>query len=120
MMLLLVSCGTSVKPGNLYGKWKYIKVEHPGNPDDTVHAETLAANSPYIQFTNDNKVLMMWGGRLISHGTFTTDGNNIKVKEELDGGQTREFPFWVISLTDKNIVFETTTGDKSRVTAVKE
>jgi hypothetical protein len=35
-------------------------------------------------------------------------------------GKKREFPFVVSKLTDKEIIFETTGKDGSRVTAVKE
>jgi uncharacterized membrane protein len=61
----------------------------------------------------------MWGGKVLSHGKFKTDGKNIRYTETLPDGKTREFPFWVMKLTDKEIVFETMGADGSRVTAVR-
>jgi hypothetical protein len=122
LLVFLASCKPAIKPGDLYGKWNYIKVEHPdANPPDSLRKAELDYNKPSIQFTNNKQVIMIWGGKVLSHGTFTTDGQSIKIKEELPDGTKREFPFWVMSLTEKQIVFETTNGaDKSRVTAVKE
>ena len=48
------------------------------------------------------------------------DGNNILVKEILEGGKTREFPFIVSKLDDKNLIFETKGDESARVTTVKE
>jgi hypothetical protein len=116
----LSACTSSIKPEDLYGKWKYIRVEHPNDPTDSVRSGELVFRAPYIQFSANNKMLIMWGGKVLSHGTFSTEGQNIKIKEELPDGRTREFPFWVIKLTDKDLIFETKGDDKSRVTAVKE
>ena len=120
VLFLISGCKTPVNPADLYGKWKYIRVEHPSDPSDSVRAAELAYRAPYIQFSADNKMLIMWGGKVLSHGTFTIEGQNIQIKEELPDGKTRDFPFWVIKLTDKEIVFETKGDDKSTVTAVKE
>ncbi len=64
--------------------------------------------------------MIIWGGKVLSHGKFTTDGRNIRITESLPDGTTRAFPFWVSELTDKQIVFETTGDDGAKVTAVKE
>jgi hypothetical protein len=121
IVFFVASCKSPIKPEDLYGKWNYIKVEHPdANPPDSLQKAELDYNKPSIQFTNKNQVIMIWGGKVLSHGTFTTDGQSIKIKEELPDGTSREFPFWVMSLTEKQIVFETTGADRSRVTAVKE
>jgi hypothetical protein len=120
LLLFAASCKSSISPTELYGKWKYTRVEHPDEPSDSVRSGDLAYNAPYIRFYNNDSLQMMWGGKILSHGTFTTEGRNIRYKEQLPDGTTRSFPFWVINLTDKEIVFETTGADKSRVTAVKE
>ncbi len=62
----------------------------------------------------------MWGGKVLSHGKFSIAGHNINYTESLPDGTTRQFPFWVSKLTDKDLVFETTGVDGSRVTAVRE
>jgi hypothetical protein len=120
LFLFAVSCKSSISPADLYGKWKYVKVEHPDDPTDSVRSAELAYDKPYIRFYGNDSLQMIWGGKLLSHGIFTIDGHNIRYKEQLSDGTTRAFPFWVIKLTDKEIVFETTVADKSRVTAAKE
>jgi hypothetical protein len=120
LLLFAVSCKSSINSADLYGKWKYVKVEHPDDPTDSVRSRELAYDKPYIRFYSNDSLQMTWGGKILSHGTFTTDGHNIRYKEQMPDGTTRAFPFWVIKLTDIEIVFETTVADKSRVTAVKE
>lgn len=121
LLLLFASCGTSVKPENLYGKWKYIKVENPNaSPPDSVSSQDLAIQAPSIQFSKNNELVINWGGKVLSHGKFRTEGQNIQYTETLADGKTRTFPFWVSKLTDKELVFETKGADGSRVTAVKE
>ena len=117
----LMSCKSSIKPAELYGKWRYIKVEHPtANPPDSLTNAELQAAAPSIEFSKSNQFIINWGGKVLSHGKFTLDGMNILIKEDLTDGTTRNFPFWVTELNDKEIVFETKGDEKSRVTAVKE
>jgi hypothetical protein len=121
IILLFASCKSAIKPGDLYGKWKYIKVENPNaNPPDSVTSQELAMQSPYIQFSKNNDLVIIWGGKVLSHGKFKTEGQNIQYTETLPDGKTREFPFWVSILTEKDLIFETRGADGSRVTAVKE
>ena len=121
IILMFAACKSAVKPAMLYGKWKYIKVLHPDkDPPDSVRAEDLNYYKPYIQFDAPDKFLIMWGSKVLSHGTFTTANQNIEIKEDLPDGQTRAFAFWVTKLTDKEIVFQNITDDKSKVTAIKE
>ncbi|MEO6150712.1 MAG: hypothetical protein ABIN95_06650 [Mucilaginibacter sp.] len=118
--LMLPSCKSSIKPESLYGKWNYIKVFKPeANPVDSVSRLELSEMKPYIEFSKGNKLQIMWGGELLSHGSFETNGNNIHYTELLEGGQTRKFSFYVSKLTDKEIIFETVGDDGSRVAAVK-
>lgn len=117
----LLACTSSIKPGELYGKWKYIKVEHPkANPPDSLTGAELQADAPSIEFSENNTFVINWGGQVLSHGSFSLDGMNIMIKENLPDGTTREFPFWVTGLTGNKIVFETKGDEKSKVTAVKE
>ena len=120
-LLLLTSCEQAITPERLYGKWKYIKLENPGaNPPSTEPDWKLKAESPYIEFSKNNELTIWWQGSVLSHGTFKVDVKNIRYKEVLPGGGTREFPFYVSKLTDKEIVFETLGAEGSRVTAVKQ
>ena len=119
--LFFSSCGISIKPENLYGKWKYVKVENPNaSPPDSVSSGDLAAQEPSIEFSKNNDLTIVWGGKVLSHGKFRTEGQNIEYTETLTDGKTRTFPFWVSKLTDKDLVFETKGADGSRVTAVRE
>jgi hypothetical protein len=118
--LLFSSCHSSINVDALYGKWKYIKVDNPNaSPPDSVKKADLAEQSPYIEFRKNNELTIVWGGKILSHGKFSIDGMNIRYKETLPDGKFREFPFWVSKLTDKELVFETSGEDGSKVTAVK-
>ncbi len=120
LLLFFASCKSAIKPGDLYGKWKYIKIEHPGSGDPGTPADVLQSESAAIEFLKNSEYNIMWGGKVLSHGEFSTDGRNIRIKENLPDGTTRAFPFWVSELTDKEIVFETLGKDGSKVTAVRE
>src|SRR5260370_42108186 len=86
----LLACKPSVKPENLYGKWKYIKVENPNsNPPESVSSTELQIQKPYIQFSKNDSLLIWWGCKILSHGTFKVDGRNIRFKEILADVKTR-------------------------------
>ena len=121
VLLFFAACKSSINPDNLYGKWKYVKVANPNAvPPDSVASDELAAQAPYIQFSKSNDLVIMWGGKVLSHGKFRIDGYNIRYRESLDSGKSREFPFWVSKLTDKEIIFETKGQEGTRVNAIKE
>jgi hypothetical protein len=120
ILLFLASCKPAIKPEQLYGKWKYVRVEKPNNPPDSVNGFELQRQAPNILFTKSKDVVITWNNQVLSHGRFTTDGDNIEYTESMPDGKKREFPFVVSKLTDKEIIFETTGKDGSRVTAVKE
>ena len=116
----LQSCTPPIKPEALYGKWKYIKVEHPNaSTPDSLSEQELNANTPYIDFEKPGTLQINWGGKTLSHGTFRIDGSNIWYQEILGNGKKRQFPFIVSKLTAKEIVFETQGDAGSRVTAVR-
>jgi len=120
-LLFFSACKPSLKPQDLYGKWKYIKLENPNaNPPSTEPDWKLKIEDPYIEFSKNNDLVMHWSGEVLAHGKFRTDGDKIQFNQVLDGGQTREFPFYVIELTGKQMVFETKGEDAARVTAIKE
>ena len=121
-LLCLLACKHSIKPEALYGDWKYIKIDKHKSDDitDTVSKDDLLANAPYISFSTNNQLTIHWGGKVLSHGTYTVTNDNINYTEQLNGGQTRTFPFYISKLDDKNIVFETLDKNGSRVTAVKK
>jgi len=120
LIATLASCKSSINRDDLYGKWKYLKIVKPKDPDDIISDADVAAQSPYIQFTKDSALVIMWGGKVLSHGKFFIDGYNIRYTESLPDSTTRQFPFWVSKLTDKDLIFETTGENPSRVTAVRE
>ena len=118
---VLSACTGGINAGILYGKWNYVKVGVPNSspPDTVTHAE-LDENKPFINFSKNSQFNIIWGGKILSHGTYELSGSNIKVKEVLDGGKTRDFQFYVSDLTNRSITFETTGQGGSRVTALKE
>jgi hypothetical protein len=121
LLVLIVSCKPAIKSADLYGTWKYIKVENPNQtPPDSVRHDELQAQAPYIKFTKSDSLLIIWGGKLLSHGKFHMDGNNISYTENLVDGSSRTFPFYISKIDGKNLVFETLGEEGTRVTAVKE
>ena len=120
LILAFAACKPSLTTPALTGKWKYMKVEHPNaNPPDTMKKSELDEVIPYIQFTPEMKWVIVWGGRYLSHGTYTLDGSNMKMHEVLADGKTRDFVFTVSEFTESKIVFETIGEDGSKVTALK-
>lgn len=119
--LSFAACKPSASPQDLYGKWKYIRVRNPNaNTPDSVGAVTLQSEKPYIQFTQQDSLMINWDGKVLSHGTFKIDGRNIQYTEILADGKTREFPFYIEDFTGKQLIFSTKGADGSEVTAVKE
>ncbi len=119
--ILFNSCGPSLNSDNLYGKWNYIKLESPNaNPPSAEPDWKLQMDKPSIEFSKNNELTIWWAGKVLSHGTFTIDGKNIRYKQVLADGRTNEFPFHVTQFNGKEMVFETLGNDGSRVTAVKE
>ncbi|RVT99843.1 hypothetical protein EOD41_15495 [Mucilaginibacter limnophilus] len=119
--VFMLGCKSKVQPEKLYGKWNYIRAYSPNaNPPDSVSNTELQELKPYIEFTRPDKLRIIWDGKVLSQGTFTLDGDNIRYKEIFADGQSRQFPFYVSELTDKQIIFETVGKDGSKVTAVKD
>lgn len=119
--ILFTSCGPSLNSENLTGRWNYIKLETPNtNPPSEEPDWKLKMDKPSIEFTKNNELTIYWGGKVLSHGTFTIDGKNIHYKQVLADGRSNEFPFHVTEFTGKQMVFETLGKEGSRVTAVKE
>lgn len=119
--LLFTACTGGLSKEQITGKWKYIRVGVPdSSPPDTVTTAELEENKPYIEFKSDDQFEIIWGGKVLSHGSYKLSGKNINVKEILPDGKSREFPFYVTEIAGKKITFETTCTDASRVTAVKE
>ena len=120
-LLLFSTCKKTIKPEVLYGKWNYIKVENlSSNPPDSVKRYELDADEAHIVFSKNDSLHIWWARRVLSKGTFKIEGDNIKFKEILPDGKTREFPFFVSEMTDKKIIFATGGEDGSTVTAVKQ
>jgi len=65
-------------------------------------------------------MMIWWGGKVLSHGTYKLDGGTIHVKEILDSAKTRDFNFYILKLEGKTLEFETIGNDGSKVVAVKQ
>ncbi|MDB4918849.1 hypothetical protein [Mucilaginibacter sp.] len=115
-----ISCKPSVNSGGLYGKWDYIKIEHPQGDSPDIPADELKRQGASIEFSKDGTYVIMWAGKPLSHGKFVADGDKIMINENLPDGTTRSFSFYITKASDKELVFETKTGTNAKVTAVKE
>ena len=116
--LVLASCSNAIDEDQLYGRWNYIAVEN-FNPTDSLSRDELTAQAPAIVFSIDNKLVIEWGGKQLSHGTYRMDGTMIRYTEFLEGGGKREFPFLIKELGDKELVFQTMEQNYTRVKAKK-
>ena len=120
VILSFASCTKSVKPEELYGEWQYIKVESPRqNPPYIMPEEEVQAENPSIRFSKTYDLVIMWGGKRLSHGKFRMEDRMIRYKENLEDGTTREFPFLIKEITDDKLVFETMSQDLTRITAIR-
>lgn len=116
---LFFSCTGKIEKESLYGRWSYIKVQNFNPPDSLSHAE-LQIEKPAIIFSADSNLLIEWGGKRLSYGTFKMDGHMIRYTEILEGGRKRSFPFLIKEFKNNRIVFETMEQNSTRVTAVKD
>jgi len=117
-MLVFASCSNAINEDQLYGRWNYISVEN-FNPPESLSREELIAQSPSITFSKNNKLVIEWGGKQLSHGTYRMDGKMIRYTESLESGRKREFPFLINELGDKVLVFQTMEQNYTRVKAKK-
>ena len=118
--VLITGCSRSVDQVVLIGKWDYIRIENlNAQSEDSTTAEDLKIAKPYIQFTAENKVQIIWDGKVLSSGAYRLDGQMIRYQENLPGGRKREFPFLVNSLSEEKIVFQTMSNENTRVSALK-
>lgn len=121
ILLVLTACDNTLTSDKLYGEWKYTRLEHPGaNPPSEEPDWKLKAEDPAIGFSKNNELTIWWNGEVLSRGFFKVDGKNILFKEVLPDGKTREFPFYVTRITDKELIFETLGAEGSRVTAKRK
>ena len=89
------------------------------NPPDSLSSTELAMEKPSIVFYSDSNLLIHWGGKQLSHGTYKMDGKMIRYTESLEGGRKREFPFLIKELGEKELVFETMEQNYTRIKAKK-
>lgn len=118
LAIIISSCTKSMNIEDLYGRWNYIAVEN-FNPPDSLTKNELIEQSPAIIFSADNKLVIEWGGKQLSHGTYRMDGKMIRYTEFLEGGRKREFPFLIKELGENELVFETMEQNYTRIKAKK-
>jgi len=121
IFLSIVSgCTPSMKPQDLYGEWKYIKVENPNqSPPNSTSEEELSENDPSVIFTSKGDMVMIWGGKQLSHGTFKLEYPTISYRESMADGNIRNIRFLIKKFDQDFLVFETMEADAVRVTARK-
>lgn len=116
--LLSVSCTEKISTEDLYGRWNYMKVQN-FNPVDSLSSAEIQREKPSIIFSADSNLVIEWGGKKLSYGTYRMDGKMIRYTETLEGGRKRSFPFLIKELDGNNLVFETMEQNPTRVTAVR-
>ena len=118
VLALFTSCSESINSEDLYGRWNYIAVES-FNPPDSLTSNELIQQAPAIVFSKGNILVIEWGGKQLSHGTYKMDGKMIRYTESLEGGRKREFPFLIKELSENELVFQTMEQNFTRVKAKK-
>jgi len=118
ILVTFTSCSESIKSEDLYGRWDYVSVEN-FNPPDSLTSNELIQQEPSIVFSKGNNLVIEWGGKQLSHGTYKMDGKMIRYTESLEGGRKREFPFLIKELSKNELVFETMEQNFTRVKAKK-
>lgn len=117
---LILSCKPSVNSGALYGKWDYIKIEHPNGDRPDMAAGELKQHAASVEFSTDSTFVISWDGKPLSQGKFIADGDKIQLSEKLPDGSARSFEFYITKASATEITFETKGSESSRVTAVKK
>ncbi len=117
---LILSCKPSVNSGGLYGKWDYIKIEHPNGDRPDMAADELKQHHASVEFSKDSSFVISWDGKPLSQGKFIADGDKIQLNEKLPDGSARSYAFYITKASTTEITFETKGSESSRVTAVKE
>ncbi len=114
-----INC-TSVPAEDLFGKWNYVKIENSDKEDaDSVTTSELKIQNPSIEFTKPDSLKIYWGGKVLSKGNFRMDKKMIRYTEILTENRVREFPFLIVEISPKTLVFETMEAKSTRITAVK-
>lgn len=120
LTVLVLACKPAVKQEDLYGTWKYVKVENPNQgPQAVTSEEELKENDPSVSFKQPGRLEMVWGGKVLSKGSFKLEYPTISYKEELPGGSVRDIRFLIKKFEGGELVFETMEADVVRVTARK-
>ncbi|MFA6945339.1 MAG: hypothetical protein WC220_05495 [Pedobacter sp.] len=118
LTLLFTSCIGTVDQADLYGRWNYITIKN-ADPEDILTDEEIKQQHPAIIFTQNNDLIIEWGGKQLAHGKYRLDGKMIRYTEYLEGGRRREFPFLISKLTDTELMFQTMEKNYTMVTAIK-
>lgn len=114
----MISCTGKINKEDLFGKWTYTRVQN-FNPIDSLSSFELQKERPAIVFSADSNLLIEWGGKKLSFGTYRMDGKMIRYTEVLEGGKKRSFPFLIKEFQNNKLVFETMEQNPTRVTAVR-
>ena len=117
---LIFSCKPSINSGGLYGKWDYIKIEHPNHDRPDMAVTELKQHGASVEFSKDNTFVISWDGKPLSQGKFTAAEDKIQLNENLPDGTTRSYAFYITKASATEITFETKGSESARVTAVKE
>lgn len=119
LFLFFTSCSGSIEQKDIYGRWNYIKVVN-ADPEDITSDLELKQASPAIIFTETNDLIIEWGGKQLSKGKYKLDGKMIRYTESLAGGRTREFPFLINQINEKELIFQTMEKNYTIVTAIRK
>ncbi len=118
--VVLSSCSSPVKDEDFHGRWKYLEVSNPEQvPLHVQRGEELAHLDPSISFSPKGELVMNWGGKVLSHGTYTIEYPNIVYTEALDKGKSRVIRFLIKKFESDTLVFQTGEADPVRVKAVR-
>lgn len=119
-IILVTACSGTIGKEELTGTWDYVHIEDLSpNAEDPTTDQDLKDAKPFIRFSKDQRLEIVWQGSILSSGNFNMDGRMIRYTENLPDGSQRQFPFLIKELSADKIVFETMSREGTRVTAIK-
>jgi len=92
----------------------------PTAPQDTILVKSYLVEPTCIQFSKDSTVEIGTPALATFHGSFTIDKYNINVSGHYNDGSATKLLFWVMKLTNKEIVFKILGERPWVVTAIKQ
>ncbi len=119
IICVFTACKPSVPADQLYGRWKYTKIDIPSAPQETEAAKSYLVDPTSIQFLKGSTIEIITPSHVQFRGHFTNNGYNLHVNGKYNDGSSAKMELWVMKLTQKEFVFKIDGQNPWIVTTVK-